>query len=463
MTNQFEKITVSRAQYKMEVTAARRAEARTQAFHVLKKPVWIVTIALGVTVGSLSIEHFIKPAEAATTSQQQNVQEIQFEYNESYVYTIKPGDTVESLAKSHGVSVQQVRDYNALTSDKLVPGTTIDLPDLNNPYNEGSPLHKYVAKNNQQPVKQTEQPTVKTPVTKETVKPVTKSVSKPVTQAPTKPANYKVQGGETLFKIAKKFNVSVDALKKANNLTSDNLYVGQGLYVPLKAVSSTTVKQASKPAVQKPTLTPVKQTPTRSVSTTGSYVVKSGDNLWKIARNHSVTVEALKQANHLTTNTLYIGEKLVIPGKSVSANTSTHVSAPKTKEQVATKETTVSSIGYAVQPGDTIWTLSQRFGISKEKIKRDNGLKTDAIIISQTIKLKDINIQQVSGIVIGAYDKDDKNFIALNVNGKTKVIRVSFKQTPFFDRISGEKIVLRYVPKSNSVKDDAFVNFNFAK
>lgn len=86
-----------------------------------------------------------------------------------------------------------------------------------------------------------------------------------------------------MWKIANSYGVSVSELKSANNLTSDLLSIGQQLKIP------------------------------NSVSNEIIYVVKSGDNLWKIANSYGVSVDGIKKLNNLTSNLLSIGQKLKIP------------------------------------------------------------------------------------------------------------------------------------------------------
>lgn len=92
---------------------------------------------------------------------------------------------------------------------------------------------------------------------------------------------YVVQSGDSLWSIARKLNLTVEELKAANNLTSNNLSIGQRLRIP------------------------VSETPI-------TYVVKSGDNLYAIARQYNTTVNEIKRKNNLTSNNLSIGQILVI-------------------------------------------------------------------------------------------------------------------------------------------------------
>ncbi len=93
---------------------------------------------------------------------------------------------------------------------------------------------------------------------------------------------YIVKSGDSLYKIAKNYNTSVDELKRINNLTSNLLSIGQKLIIPT------------------------------SNNQDNIYIVKSGDSLYKIAKNYNTSVDELKRINNLTSNLLSIGQKLII-------------------------------------------------------------------------------------------------------------------------------------------------------
>src|SRR5699024_5506581 len=94
---------------------------------------------------------------------------------------------------------------------------------------------------------------------------------------------YTVKSGDTLYAIANKYNTTVDALKSLNNLTSNTLSIGQTLKIP------------------------------SSSSDNVVYTVKSGDTLYGIAEEFGTTVAELTKLNNLSTTTLSIGQKLLLP------------------------------------------------------------------------------------------------------------------------------------------------------
>ena len=102
---------------------------------------------------------------------------------------------------------------------------------------------------------------------------------------------YTVTAGDSLYSIARRFNTSVDNIKKANNLTSNNLSIGQKLIIP-------EINEE------------IGNTPNSSNNLT--YIVKSGDSLYSIAKRYNTTVDDIKKLNNLTNNNLSINQQLLI-------------------------------------------------------------------------------------------------------------------------------------------------------
>ena len=162
------------------------------------------------------------------------------------------------------------------------------------------------------------------------------------TYSPTVGTYYTVQSGDSLWSIAKKYGITVDELKKANNLTSNSLSIGQKLRIPIE-------EEESLPS---------------------TYVVKSGDTLYSIARKFNTTVDALKALNNLTTNTLQIGQTLSIPGEI---------------EQET--ETELDYVNYIVKSGDSLYAIARNYGVTVDEIKNFNNLKSNTLSIGQVLRI----------------------------------------------------------------------------
>ena len=143
---------------------------------------------------------------------------------------------------------------------------------------------------------------------------------------------YTVIKGDTLYSIASKFNMTVNELKNLNSLTSNTIYPGQVLSVYPSVPSAQTI----------------------------TYIVKKGDSLYNIARSFGTSVSAIKNANGLTSDNIYVYQSLIIP--------------------------LAFSIGeYLVKKGDTLYSIANKFNISVETLKALNNLGNDVIYPYQAL------------------------------------------------------------------------------
>ena len=154
---------------------------------------------------------------------------------------------------------------------------------------------------------------------------------------------YTVQKGDSLWSIAKRFNVGVNELKNANNLSSNLISVGQKLVIPGVAPSD---------------------------QTNVTYVVQKGDSLWSIANANNTTVDELVNLNDLVNNTIYVGQVLKIPNSGNSA-TSNDI-APMT---------------YVVQKGDTLYSIAQKYSTTPSAIINKNNLSSDYLAVGQVLTI----------------------------------------------------------------------------
>jgi len=173
-------------------------------------------------------------------------------------------------------------------------------------------------------------------------------ISAGVTAPAPAPGTYVVRAGDTLFLIARRFGTTVDAIRRANNLATDVISVGQVLVIP--------------GAVARPT-------------TTGTdYIVQPGDTLFLIARRYGTTVQALMSANNLTSTNIYVGQRLRIPGGPRGG-----ASAASTGQ--------AGSGEYVVQHGDTLSGIASAFGATPEALVGLNQLLSSDIYPGQSLRI----------------------------------------------------------------------------
>ena len=161
-------------------------------------------------------------------------------------------------------------------------------------------------------------------------------------EQPTSPSEeniYIVQKGDTLYSISRKFNISVDELKSINSLLNNTISVGQKLLI--------------------------KATPYEDDY--NIYVVKKGDSLWSISQKYNITVNELIDINNLEDLTLQINQELKVPKTGIT----------EPNEEI-----------YIVKKGDTLWSISRETGLSVNEIKELNNLTSNLLSVGQSLKIK---------------------------------------------------------------------------
>lgn len=208
--------------------------------------------------------------------------------NENY-YIVQKGDSLWSIANKYGLTVDKLKDMNNLSSNMLTVGQRLLVKDTSSSPDVG--------------------------------------------------VYYTVVAGDTLYGIANKYGLTVDELKKMNNLKSNNLTINQKLLVSGTGEDTDSGEY-------------------------DTYIVKSGDSLWSIASRYNTTVDKLKDINNLSSNLLSIGQKLLVPKNGLSSN--------KT---------------YTVKSGDTLYKIAQNNGTTVTDIVNLNSLPTTNLSIGQVLQL----------------------------------------------------------------------------
>ena len=231
----------------------------------------------------------------------------------------------------------------------------------------------------QQPEATAQTPSIPTPQGPASANSLTPAVpAMPADTAPSASAtrSYVVKKGDSLWKIAKLESISVGELSRANNLTkTSTLKIGQKLTVPAAKTETPTMATASVAPITTDAVTAA--APAADV-TGANYTVKSGDSLWKIARQQSVTVAAIKRANNLTSDSLKVGQKLHVPVASATAT------APTVSAGIATTSSTAwREPGTYTENGQTIHIVD--FNESPAVIAKKYGIKTEDLLKANNI------------------------------------------------------------------------------
>jgi LysM repeat protein len=162
----------------------------------------------------------------------------------------------------------------------------------------------------------------------------------------TRPATYVVQLGDTLFTIALRFGTTVEALKAVNGLQSDAIFAGQTLLMPPGADGGAPAAPSGA------TASPASLSPVQ-------YVVKAGDTLFTLALRFNTSVTAIKTANNLTGDTIFVGQTLTIPqGGGLIPTSTLAASATRRPATQVPASPTLAAVALSPSPWATVVTAT---------------------------------------------------------------------------------------------------------
>ncbi len=227
------------------------------------------------------------------------------------IHVVRSGDSLHTIARRYGSSVDEIRQANGLRGSLIHPGQELVVPRYG----------------------------------------VQMAATDGREYAVTGEGIYVVRRGDTLWDIARGLGLSVDSLRAANGLsTGAVIRPGQSLRLPGKGGSAPAAAGAARASAA---------SARETASDAASYVVRSGDTLSGIASRHRTSVAALKELNGLTSSRIRPGDLLLIPGRSTASGDT---------------RTAGGELTYRVRKGDTLYTIARRHGISVADLTKANGL-----------------------------------------------------------------------------------------
>ena len=347
--------------------------------------------------------------------------------DETFSYAVQRGDTLWRLVQVFGVSMESILKLNpGLEADNLQAGDVICIPLVPTP----------------KPVTPAPKPVMPAP------KPVVPAPKPPVVCGDGT-FSYTIQREDTIWKLAQIYGVSVESILKLNpGMESENLQMGTVICIPF-APAPKPVTPAPKPVTPAPKpVTPTPKPPIVCGDEAFSYTLQQGDTLWKLAQIYGVSVQSILKLNPgLESQNLQVGTVICVPfapapepsvtmpititpptitGPTITAPsftfpsiTSTGITPPsftppsitaptitapkitypsvtsKSSETTTTKPTTPTALPsicgdetfpYTIRQGDTLWKLSQTYGVSVRSIMDLNsGLDPQNLRIGSVI------------------------------------------------------------------------------
>ncbi len=258
-----------------------------------------------------------------------------------------------------------------------------------------------------------------------------------------------VAPGDTLFNIAQQYNVQMELLSALNGIADpESLFPEQALIIPptnapaeptqeSTQTSNLPTASATVPATQTetPTLT-VTPSPTTteesqlSADVQAVHRVETGQTLFQISQQYSVSLDTLAAANALDdTSQLAIGQELVIPANDADTTSLLNLSATLIVEEAVLNVPTATAnpAVHVVSAGDTLYQISLEYGISLESLAGANNISdTNQVVVGQELQ---IPVATPLSVVAGENTGTDTSMpqrIALNI--PTQVNGVSLNQ-----------------------------------
>ncbi|WP_175634409.1 LysM peptidoglycan-binding domain-containing protein [Pedobacter ghigonis] len=282
-------------------------------------------------------------------------------------HTIKAKENLNMLAEKYGTTINEIKALNNLKGNNLSIGQVLKIPAKN--------ASQAVAEEPAQPVKNNSQ---------------NSTVNNQPADSGTM-IEHEVKPKEFLGKIAEKYGTTVEEVKKANNLSGNNLRIGQKLKIPAtKNIDDNKVVAAAEEK-------PVQES--KSADAAGTHTVLRNETIFTIAKQYGITAYQIRKLNDLPDNAITIGQVLKVPGGIVA-----DVQVPKEKqaENTRTKEKEVQapkeeSFIHTVATGENIFSIAKKYNLTAYQIRtankrEDNTLKVDKkLVIPKPPQPKSVN------------------------------------------------------------------------
>ena len=259
-------------------------------------------------------------------------------------YTVQAGDSYWRIANKYGISIEELQRLNGTSSYFLYPGQSLVVP--------GSAS---------------------------TTSGSASSASSSTSSASTSSAggNYTVQAGDSYWRIANKYGISIQELQRLNGTSDYTLHPGQSIKVPGSGANASASSNSSSASTSTTSAAP---------AAGGSYTVQAGDSYWRIANKYGISISELQRLNGTSDYNLYPGQSLKVPGSGSSSSASASSNGTSTSTST-TSAAPAAGGSYTVQAGDSYWRIANKYGISISELQRLNGTSNYFLYPGQSIKV----------------------------------------------------------------------------
>lgn len=298
-------------------------------------------------------------------------------------HTVKKGETLGGIAARYGITASVLQETNRLKSTKrLSVGSTIVVP-----VPRGSSKHtlQFSASSSSDEKPQIRSHTNgRAKLERALARAQQRTLDVPDGK---KKLIYTVKRGDTIGHIAEWFGCRSADIRNWNDIPYGRpIRAGQDLDVYVddgKAARYSRINQLSFDEKEKMFRGHSRSTAEQAGEDTGSYLVREGETLEVIAREHGVTIAQIKRWNNLTSSTIRIGQRLVIheSAENVRIVAQEHPQQPS-------KSTNGRNVVYVVKKGDTLWDIARAHEVSPEDLKDWNSLKKSRIWAGQELVIR---------------------------------------------------------------------------
>lgn len=142
------------------------------------------------------------------------------------------------------------------------------------------------------------------------------------------------------------------------------------------------------PGSSKQILAPTPQPIASQGGSQETHTVKTGESVWGISQKYGMRMDQLRQMNNISGNFIYPGQVLIVAGNAATAKPNNPVTKPGTPTtKPGTTKSSPAKGSYTVQAGDSVWKISQKFGMTMSDLVKMNGIKNNFIVPGQVLKV----------------------------------------------------------------------------